>query len=293
VKDAGPGGYHGKLVGSAKVIAGKIPTASFRTAKVLSLNGKDSYVELPPKLFTNEVVTVEGWVKWRELGIYSRFFQISDAALQLAVMNYGSTPDLTLEQSRAPDFTDLHTILVPEVLTTNQWFHVATVVGANFSRLYLNGELLSTNSVPLDWKPETLPTPKNFLGRSVMKGVRNADADTELNGELAEVRLWAGERTGEQIKQNMFANLGGREPGLLALWNFADVTANDASPNGLNGKLMGQAKVVETTLPSATALLSWSRLMLEITDPTGTPIQNVSVRAEVNGIEVGQATSGF
>ena len=37
--------------------------------RVLDLDGKDSYVELPANLFTNEVITVEGWVKWRELGL--------------------------------------------------------------------------------------------------------------------------------------------------------------------------------------------------------------------------------
>ena len=42
--------------------------------RVLDLDGTNSWVELPPDLFTNDVITVEGWVKWREFGNYSRFF---------------------------------------------------------------------------------------------------------------------------------------------------------------------------------------------------------------------------
>ena len=38
------------------------------TYQVLELDGKDACVELPPNLFTNEVVTLEGWVKWRSFG---------------------------------------------------------------------------------------------------------------------------------------------------------------------------------------------------------------------------------
>ena len=38
--------------------------------RVLELDGNGGYVELPPNLFTNQLVTIEGWMKWRELGVY-------------------------------------------------------------------------------------------------------------------------------------------------------------------------------------------------------------------------------
>ena len=220
------------------------------TNNVLDLDGNESYVELPPKLFTNQVVTVEGWVKWRKFGVYSRFFQFSDAALQIALMNLSSSSTLYLERFRAPAFEDLKGILVPDVLSTNQWVHLAMVAGAGFSKLYFNGVLLSTNEVPVNFRPDPLPPLKNFLGRSVMKGNLLASPDTELNGQMAEVRLWAGERTAEQIKANLFSRLTGGEAGLLAFWNFADGTARDASTNGRDGKLVGNARIVPAPLPS-------------------------------------------
>ena len=55
-----------------------------------------------------------------------------------------------------------------------------------------------------------------------MKGISTAAADTELNGQMDEVRLWLGERTEAQIRENLFKNLTGSEPGLAALWNFND-----------------------------------------------------------------------
>jgi hypothetical protein len=44
-------------------------------------------------------------------------------------------------------------------------------------------------------------------------------------------------------------------------------------------------------LPSANALIPWSRLLLHVTDAAGVPLQNVDVRAEVNGVEVSRGTS--
>jgi hypothetical protein len=109
---------------------------------------------------------------------------------------------------------------------------------------------------------------------------------------MDEVRVWKGVRTEAQIRENMFKNLTGKEEGLAGLWNFEDGSANDASPAAHHGNLMGQAKVVEAALPSATTLVPWSRLLVQVNDAGGAPVQNVTLRAEVNGTEVGRAT-GF
>ena len=262
------------------------------TSTVLDLDGDESYVELPPKLFTNQVVTVEGWVKWRAFGVYSRFFQFSDAALQIALMNEASSSTLQLERSRAPAFEDLKVIRVPNLLATNQWVHLAMVAGAGFSKLYFNGALLATNEMPHDWRPIPLPPLKNFLGRSVMKGNPLAFPDSELNGQMAEVRLWAGERTALQIKANLFARLTGREAGLLALWNFADGTARDASPNGRHGKLIGHARVVAAQLPGRAQLLQPAVIFGTVKDETGKPVPDATIRLRHPGVAISTATSG-
>ena len=128
------------------------------TTHVLDLDGKGSYVELPPNLFTNDVVTVEGWVKWREFGMFSRFFDFADAALQICLNNRnaeapGPTATVRVERYRAPAFDDLKVIDVSNVLSTNQWIHLAVVAGTNFSKLYFNGALVSSNEIPFGWHP--------------------------------------------------------------------------------------------------------------------------------------------
>src|SRR5262249_28165884 len=74
-RDLTTNGYHGKLVGTAKVVRAARPAQRFdpsrplANGKVLELGGTNSYVELPPHIFTNNVVTVEGWVLFRDPGV--------------------------------------------------------------------------------------------------------------------------------------------------------------------------------------------------------------------------------
>jgi signal transduction histidine kinase/CheY-like chemotaxis protein/ligand-binding sensor domain-containing protein/protocatechuate 3,4-dioxygenase beta subunit len=259
VKDAGPRALDGQLMGNARVVAGQLPvpleaasTLSARgsqpsTNLVLDLDGTNSWVELPPKLFTNEVVTVEGWVKWREFANMSRFFHFADASLHIAVMNRVTTNTLWLDQFSLPPFGGLRTTSVPDALTLGEWQHIAAVASTNGVRLYVNGVLLSTNEIPFNWAPDPAPPLNNLLGRSLMKDATNVSGDQDFNGQMDEIRLWAGERTEAQIRETMFQALTGREPGLLALWNFDHVTngvVKDTGPKALDGRLMGNARVV-------------------------------------------------
>ena len=256
---------------------------------VLDLDGKDSYVELPANLFTNEVVTVEGWVKWREFGAYSRFFEFGDAALMVAVLNFGSASELTIQRvsNRAYDGQTMDKAPA-DYLSADQWRHVAMVAGTNFVKLYVNGALVATENSRNNWQPTPVPVLKNFLGRSVVKEAGN---NPDFNGQMAEIRLWAGERTADEIRTQIPNRLTGREPGLLALWNFADGTARDASPNGRDGTLGGGARVTEGTLPIAATLGPWSRLVGRITDANGNPVEGVALRASLAGVELARGTN--
>ncbi len=288
VKDSGPGAHHGKLIGSAKAVVGGTPAslARARVSKVLELDGKHSYVEFPAGAFTNlDEVTVEGWIKWESFESMSRFFDFTLAGYTLNVMNRETKSELFSEMYRGDYRTPLW---VPGILSLGRWTHIAATAGKDGQKLFVDGAAVATNGVP-----GTMPTAglekRNYLGRSNFRVVYPGDAD--FHGQMDEVRLWKGVRTEEQIRENMFKSLTGNEEGLAGLWNFEDGSANDSTTNAHHGKLMGQAKVVEATLPEATALAPWSRLLVIVTDAAGAPLQNVDIRAEVNGVEVVRAAS--
>src|SRR5262249_15440533 len=214
------------------------------------LDGTNSFVELPSNLFTNEVVTVEGWIKWRNLAAYSRMFDLYGQNLQFGVQNRDTSGTLhaeRMERDAAGAIKGFSHLQALNVLTSNQWYHVAVVARANATKLYVNGALVVTNESSNDWKPPREPDRANYLGRSAFASQRQLGADPDLNGQMSEVRIWAGERTAEEIQTNLVNHLTGNEPGLIALWNFDDPVngGRDASPNGHHGELKGNARVIE------------------------------------------------
>ena len=215
----------------------------------------------------------------------SRFFDFTLAGFEFNVMNRSTNPDLFLEMFRHNEHTSL---MVPAMLSAGEWTHVAASVGKGGWKLFVNGMLVGTNATTEPWPTTGLGT-NNYLGRSNYKAVYTSDAD--FNGQMAEVSVWRGVRTEAQVRRDMFQELTGKEPGLVGLWNFKDGTANDGSGGGHSGKLMGQARVVEAQLPSAGAMVPWSRLVLQVTNAAGAPLPNVEIRAQVNGVEVGHTTS--
>jgi hypothetical protein len=257
------------------------------TNRVLELDGTNSFSELPAHAFTNLAeVTVEGWVKWESFGHMSRFFDFTLAGYSLNVMNRNNRPELFSESFRGDDQTS---VMLPGFLSPGRWTHVAAAVGKDGLKVFVDGVLVATNAIATQF-PAAGAEKRNYLGRSNFRVVYTGDAD--FHGQMDEVRVWKGVRTEAQIRENLFKNLTGKEEGLAGLWNFEDGAANDASPGAHHGKLAGQAKVVEATLPSATALAPWSRLLVQVTDAAGVPIQNVDVRAETNGVEIARAISG-
>ena len=214
----------------------------------------------------------------------SRFFDFTLAGFEFNVMNRNTNPDLFLEMFRHNEHTSLR---VPAMLSAGGWTHVAASAGNEGWKLFVNGMLVGTNATTEPWPTTGLGT-NNYLGRSNYKAVYTSDAD--FNGQMAEVSVWRGVRTEAQVRQDMFQELTGKEPGLVGLWNFKDGTANDASGGGHHGKLMGQARVVEAQLPSASAMVPWSRLVLQVTNAAGAALPNVDIRAQVNGVEVGHTT---
>ncbi|MEW6160769.1 MAG: LamG domain-containing protein, partial [Verrucomicrobiota bacterium] len=103
-KDFSPNGIHGTVIGTARVVEstgpGALslgPAAGANTAAsewpVLDLDGSNgTYVRLPDNIF-NELkeITVEGWVRWRSLGFWSRFFDFGEPNSAFTVTQIQST----------------------------------------------------------------------------------------------------------------------------------------------------------------------------------------------------------
>ena len=242
---------------------------SAATNRVLSLDGTNSYVELPSGAFTNlDEVTVEGWVKWESFGQWSRFFDFTLAGYSLSVFNRETDSTLAVTSIGGDDRTVLRW---PGILSLGRWIHVAATSGKDGLNLFVDGVPVSTNMVPFQLSTAGIEE-RNYLGRTNFKAAHTTD---DFHGQMDEVRVWKGVRSEAQIRENMAAHLTGREPGLIGLWNFDDPAnpAKDSSTNGLHGKFSGQAQAVPQILPVM--------VMGRITDAAGRALTNAYVEVRL------------
>src|SRR5438552_471033 len=255
-----------------------LPSVAAGQNRALQLNGDGGYVELPSEIFNDlQTATIEGWVKWTELGSFSRFFDFGEEWRSINLTHTGTSPEISFSIINGP--ASRERVECAGMLQVNQWCHIAAVCGAPGMKLYFNGELIGTNATTTSFA--TLKNGQhNYLGKS---NWGQQFGDTPFHGQMDEVRVWRLERTPEQIRENMFKVLTGNEPGLMGLWNFDDGAAKDATPNGHDGKLLEGATVVVVELPSPAQLIRPMLISGTVTDPTHKAVANVEVNISQDG----------
>jgi len=131
-------------------------------SKAASLDGT-SFIQLPVTIANHREITIAAWVYWKGGAIWQRIFDFGNGENE----NMYLTP-------RADDFTHARFAIknggaeqqlnVP-TLPLNKWTPIAVTLGANDTRLYINGELAAqSNDItisPIDFKPVL-----NYIGRS-------------------------------------------------------------------------------------------------------------------------------
>jgi len=220
------------------------------TNRVLQLDGRRSYVELPANLFQNLTqATVECWVRWEEFVNDSRVFDFGAGTRQIYLSTDG-TP--RLKHLLADPLRGRHRIEIAELWRLDRWSHVACASGPGGMKLYFNGRLVATNAHEGSLAGVAATNWVYLIG---MRNERRT-SDNGIHGQIDEFRVWNSARTEQQIRDGMFARLNGSEPGLAGLWNFDDPAqpGRDASPGAHHGKLVGGARLAAATLPEAAAL---------------------------------------
>lgn len=130
-------------------------------------------------------------------------------------------------------------IFIPSGLNMGQWYHVAVVVNATFTGVYVDGVYQGAVSLGMN----TGPTGMNLtIGN-------NGDPAISVEGFIGaqdDVRIWNTLRTGAEINNFKDECLEGTESGLVALYSFEDGTATDLTGNGHDGTAIGIDLVNDT-----------------------------------------------
>lgn len=259
--------------------------AAFTQNRVLELDGRDDYVELPSNIFNNlDEATIECWVKWKRFGYFSQPFGFgSGKKWQVMAINNGvNNRDLQFfiyVRGR------LHIIKISDILRLDQWYHLAAVSGKGGMKLYINGILVGQEQYKGSFM-SIENVENNYFGKANWP-----EYNDYFEGQLDEIRIWKFARTESQIKTLMYKKLVGNETGLAGFWPFDNNNAEDLSGNGHHGALMNGAYCVMSELPSPDDVNHPALLSGTATDDMGNGISGASIRLWQNGEIISDATT--
>lgn len=189
--------------------------------KALQLDGQDDFVELPPNLTAGMTqFTFEALYYYEEEITWQRIMDFGENESKYMFLTptngVSQTPMFKITTTGAGG-ADEEILSSPDKLQPGQWYHIALVIDGNAAegnaKLYVNGELKDAQSLSL--APADLGNlSNNYLGESQFRNSRT------LSGALDEVRIWGTARSQSEIRSYQNVELSGREPGLMAYYNF-------------------------------------------------------------------------
>ncbi|MET8542796.1 LamG domain-containing protein [Kitasatospora sp. NPDC004799] len=201
----------------------------------LRLDGVDAHLDLgnrAPLHFGGKPYSIEAWVK--------------PAALDGPVLSRSGEYLLAVDANGA---VFLHhegwpsNLTSTETLATDTWTHIAATYDGTTAKLYVNGR--PAGSAALPFTPAT--------GVNTLVGKRSSGgADSFLNGDLDELRIWNRVRSQAELTTDLNNRLIGNEPGLVAYYRFdegAGSTAHDQTDHAGHATLVGNAQWTGSDAP--------------------------------------------
>lgn len=180
----------------------------------LDFDGVNDYVSTNVKLTTTSTFTIEAWVYPRATAYGRLISNYTNIAGDIILDTYHAT-----NNGKGLRFllrgSSTQTINVPNVLTLNDWNHVAVTFNSGAMNMFVNGALVGQATAPFTSFPSN-NNPIRF-GEDVTIGTPEY-----FNGKMDDIRIWNTARTGTEILDNMNSCLSGTETALKAYFKISE-----------------------------------------------------------------------
>jgi|GEM_PF-1190926 len=182
------GTKHGIVEGLDVYAEGKLGLA-------LQLDGKDNFVTLPSNhpLAASDSITIAAWLNWKGGGQWQRIFDFGNNTNQymfLTPRSGNNTLRFAIKNGGGEQMVET------AQLAENQWVHVAVTLGGGTAKLYVDGELKSTND-KMTLKPSDFRPSVNYIGKSMFS------ADELFGGMIDEFRIYNYALSAEDVQAAM------------------------------------------------------------------------------------------
>lgn len=232
--------FDGNAMASAGAADGTVSGAPVygpgRSGEAITLDGTDDFIRLPAGIANEPEFTIAAWVNWNGGENWQRLFDFGNSgseSLFLTPKSGTGTLQFTLRNRE-----ESHT-LETTVLPAGQWVHLAVTLGGTTARLYVNGILKDTETMPI--------TPLNFAPATNYIGKSQYD-DPYFAGKVDEFAIFNRALTAPQL----VALMNGRAPSFLA--------PGITRPAAMAGNAYNQSLATSATDPDAGATLTFSKV---------------------------------
>ena len=224
----------------------------------VELDGNYSFVEVVESNTLNTInshLTVSVWIKPTEFrNRYTPIIFKGDRR-NLDISNRSFTlwlrDDGVIQFASSPKGLGERKVFSPRgSIMLNTWYHIAGVIDTqrNYIKLYIDGIEVGQQDY------SGIPSIYESILPLRIGGSHEEEVTTHATfvGQIDNVSVWNIALTPEQIRSNMRKKLTGGEPGLVGHWNFdrkSEGSISDASPNKNDGKIIGNAKLIDYNFP--------------------------------------------
>lgn len=161
------------------------------------------------------------------------------------------------------------------VIDWSNWNHIAITNDGKVARTYLNGAKVAEG--PVEGNKLIVDDGTIVIGRTA-----DAPAETFV-GQIAEIRLWSGARSPEELATNAGKRLDGKTANLVSLWRLTDVDGDTL--NDVCGRNPGRLYVKPKRASTAAATLAHDGLVFNGTSDYALIERSDKFKAEKYTIE--------
>lgn len=171
--------------GNDATVKGTAAWAQGIKGNAVSLNGRDSYVQLPAGIVSRaQQLTVSGWVKANSLSDYMRIFDFGSGTNEYMFLTPKAGNRMLFAITVNGNGPGQEQTISGPVLPTGVWKHVAVTLNGSTGILYVDGREVGRNT-SLTLNPSSLgQTKNNYIGKSQYP-------DPHLNGLVDDFRIYS------------------------------------------------------------------------------------------------------
>jgi hypothetical protein len=214
------------------------PGGSIGELGSLVLDGSNTgYATLPSKSIGG-ALTIEAWVNVKSYTNWSRIIDFGNGAgIHNIVLGQLETTGKLFFHVYDGSGNRLVNLEPTTQIALNEWTHVAATIDDQKNvKLYMNGAVIGTavaSSLPV-----TLQRSNNYVGRSNWGG-----DNAYLNGSIADLRLYSGARTAEQINTDRYSAVNASDSSLTYAYAFNGTATSSRSGDSAATQFSGASLV--------------------------------------------------